>query len=108
MKIRKPSAIKPGHDAPSGAGRLGLLVCSREGRSPRNPVSFSVRLFFFPQSLKTKSMKTKLTLKFAAAVLLCATFGLPLSTAFAQGMAFTYQDQIQNNGNPATACGGKE
>jgi len=53
-------------------------------------------------------MKAKLTLKIAAAVPLFAALGLPLSTAFAQGTAFTCQDQIQNNGNPATACGGKE
>ena len=34
--------------------------------------------------------------------LLFATFGTRLSTAFAQGTAFTYQGQLQNNGSPAS------
>src|ERR1700722_7456199 len=47
-------------------------------------------------------MKTTLTLKLAAAVLLLAIPGLPLSTAHGQGTAFTYQGQLQNNGSPAS------
>ena len=47
-------------------------------------------------------MKTKLTPQFVAAVLLFATLVLPPSTVFAQGTAFTYQGQLQNNGSPAS------
>ena len=47
-------------------------------------------------------MKTKLTTKFAAVVLLFITLGFPLSTVFAQGTLFTYQGQLQNNGGPAS------
>jgi hypothetical protein len=46
-------------------------------------------------------MKTKLTLKLAAIVLLFVTLGLPLSTAFAQGTAFTYQGRLFSGANPA-------
>ena len=46
-------------------------------------------------------MKTKLTLKLAAVVLLFATLSLPLSTAFAQGTAFTYQGRLLSGANPA-------
>lgn len=44
-------------------------------------------------------MKTKL-FAILALTLLCA-FNSPLSTAFAQGTAFTYQGQLQNDGSPA-------
>ena len=52
-------------------------------------------------------MKTKLTLiKRAALLVLLSTFTTfyvaQLSTAFAQGTAFTYQGQLQNNGSPAS------
>jgi hypothetical protein len=38
----------------------------------------------------------------ALALLAIFTLNLPLSTAHAQGTAFTYQGQLQNNGNPAS------
>ncbi len=44
-------------------------------------------------------MKTKLILKLIALCLLPAAYCLP---AFAQGTAFTYQGQLQNNGSPAS------
>jgi len=47
-------------------------------------------------------MRTKLTLKLTAALLLFTSVGLPLSTVLAQGTAFTYQGQLQNNGSPAS------
>ena len=47
-------------------------------------------------------MKNKLTLKFAAGLVLFATLGLPISAVLAQGAAFTYQGQLQNNGSPAS------
>src|ERR1700720_3294703 len=46
-------------------------------------------------------MKTKITFKFAAAVLLFAGLGLPFSTLFAQGTAFTYQGRLNDGGSPA-------
>jgi|GEM_PF-2688250 len=46
-------------------------------------------------------MKTKFTLKLAAVVLWFATLGLPLSTAFAQGTAFTYQGRLFSGANAA-------
>jgi trimeric autotransporter adhesin len=48
-------------------------------------------------------MKFKPILSAVAPVLsaLLASFNFPLSTAYAQGTAFTYQGQLQNNGNPA-------
>jgi hypothetical protein len=36
------------------------------------------------------------------ALALLAAVNLQLSTAFAQGTAFTYQGQLQNNGSPAS------
>ena len=39
--------------------------------------------------------------RIATACLLLAIFNLPLLTAHAQGTAFTYQGQLQNNGSPA-------
>src|SRR5580704_8087881 len=86
-----------------GVGWLSPPVYSCEGLSPRNPVSFPVRLSFHLPTMKSRKpqlMKTKLG--FAAVVLLFATLGLPLSTAFATGTAFTYQGQLQNNGSPAS------
>ena len=47
-------------------------------------------------------MKIKHALIFAAALLWFTVLGLPPSTAFAQGTAFTYQGQLQNNGSPAS------
>jgi len=50
-------------------------------------------------------MKTNLTLTFikrAALLLLLATLNSQLSTVFAQGTAFTYQGQLQNNGSLAS------
>ena len=48
-------------------------------------------------------MKIKSTLKLIALALLAVlTLNLQLSTAFAQGTAFTYQGQLQNNGSPAS------
>jgi len=47
-------------------------------------------------------MKTKLALKIAAAVLWFATLGLPISTALAQGTAFTYQGRLNTGTNPAS------
>jgi hypothetical protein len=44
-------------------------------------------------------MKTSKTI--LATLLFLSTLNLPLSTAFAQGTAFTYQGQLQNNGSPA-------
>jgi len=44
-------------------------------------------------------MKTRLQL--AAALVLLATLNHPLAIAHAQGTAFTYQGQLQNNGSPA-------
>src|SRR5208282_672152 len=38
----------------------------------------------------------------ALALLALSTLNTQLSTAFAQGTAFTYQGQLQNNGNPAS------
>src|SRR5580658_5877115 len=38
----------------------------------------------------------------ALALLALSTLNLQLSTAFAQGTAFTYQGQLQNNGTPAS------
>ena len=35
-------------------------------------------------------------------LLALSTFNPQLSTAFAQGTAFTYQGQLQNNGSPAS------
>jgi hypothetical protein len=46
-------------------------------------------------------MKSKFTLS-ALALLVLSTLTFPLSTAFAQGTAFTYQGRLQNNGNPAS------
>ena len=47
-------------------------------------------------------MKTKRILKIAAACLLLSILHLPITTAFAQGTAFTYQGQIQNSGGPVS------
>ncbi len=48
-------------------------------------------------------MKTKPTLLLARLALLAlSTLNPQLSTAFAQGTAFTYQGQLQNNGSPAS------
>ena len=47
-------------------------------------------------------MKIKHALIFAAALLWFTVLGLPPSTCFAQGTAFTYQGQLQNNGSPAS------
>jgi hypothetical protein len=49
---------------------------------------------------KDHLMKNKLTL-IAAAVLALSTINHQLSTAFAQGTAFTYEGQLNNNGSPA-------
>ncbi|HTY88397.1 MAG TPA: hypothetical protein VMB80_13090 [Candidatus Acidoferrum sp.] len=40
--------------------------------------------------------------KLCVAFVLASTLNGPLSTAFAQGTAFTYQGQLQNNGSPAS------
>jgi hypothetical protein len=46
-------------------------------------------------------MKTKLHRPFIALALLALpTFNFPLSTAQAQGTAFTYQGQLNNGANP--------
>src|ERR1039458_7864569 len=48
-------------------------------------------------------MKIKSTLKLTALALLALlTLNSQLSTARAQGTAFTYQGQLQNNGSPAS------
>ncbi|MCC6823299.1 MAG: hypothetical protein IT579_21425, partial [Verrucomicrobia subdivision 3 bacterium] len=51
-------------------------------------------------------MKTKLILKVATALLLLSTFTMfyvaQLSTAFAQGTAFTYQGRLSDGVNPAS------
>jgi hypothetical protein len=48
-------------------------------------------------------MKTKLQSSFIAlAWLALSTLNLPLSTALAQGTAFTYQGRLQGNGSPAS------
>src|ERR1017187_6420478 len=48
-------------------------------------------------------MKIKSTLKLTTLALLAVlTLNSQLSTAFAQGTAFTYQGQLQNNGSPAS------
>ena len=48
-------------------------------------------------------MKIKLKLIEGAAMLfLLSSLNLQLSTAFAQGTAFTYQGRLQNNGSPAS------
>ena len=44
----------------------------------------------------------KQLLRFVAVVLLVAAVNIPFSTARAQGTAFTYQGQLQNNGSPAS------
>ena len=41
-------------------------------------------------------------IQYAAVLLLLSTFNPQLSTCFAQGTAFTYQGQLQNNGSPAS------
>ncbi len=46
--------------------------------------------------------KTKHLLARAALVLALSSLNLEFSTAFAQGTAFTYQGQLQNNGSPAS------
>ncbi len=46
-------------------------------------------------------MKTKATLIKACVLMALAVFSLQSSTASAQGTAFTYQGQLQNNGSPA-------
>ncbi len=46
-------------------------------------------------------MKTKLTLKFAAALLALSTIIYQPSTVFAQGTAFTYQGRLGDGGAPA-------
>jgi hypothetical protein len=48
---------------------------------------------------KVQPMKTKLKLKLIA---LCSLLSGICLSAFAQGTAFTYQGQLQNNGNPAS------
>ena len=40
--------------------------------------------------------------KLLPVLLLLSTLNFQLSTAFAQGTAFTYQGQLQNNGSPAS------
>src|SRR5271169_3596647 len=52
-------------------------------------------------SLDPKTMKTNLPLRFAVVVVLFATSGLPLSSVFAQGTAFTYNGKLNDGGNPA-------
>src|ERR1035441_10542686 len=47
-------------------------------------------------------MKNKLPLKFAVGLVLFAALGLPMSAVLAQGTAFTYQGQLNNNGSPAS------
>src|SRR5271165_5781458 len=48
-------------------------------------------------------MKIKSTVKFLALAFLAhSTLNSQLSTAFAQGTAFTYQGRLQNNGSPAS------
>jgi YVTN family beta-propeller protein len=89
----------------AGGGWLGGPVCFRDGRAPRNPVLFPIRFSLCLSNKKTKFMKTKHTLQFAAAVLLYVTHGVPFSTAFAQtpaGTAFTYSGQLVTNGVPVT------
>ena len=47
-------------------------------------------------------MKSKLTIiNFALVLLALSTLNSQLSTCFAQGTAFMYQGQLQNNGSPA-------
>jgi hypothetical protein len=46
-------------------------------------------------------MQTKLNLKLAAVLLLLSTLAPQLSTAFAQGTAFTYQGRLNDGGAPA-------
>ena len=45
-------------------------------------------------------MRTKYFVQFLIVAAL-ASFGLQLSTVFAQGTAFTYQGQLNDNGSPA-------
>jgi photosystem II stability/assembly factor-like uncharacterized protein len=47
-------------------------------------------------------MKTNLSITWWLALVALAIFNLQPSTAFAQGTAFTYQGQLQNNGSPAS------
>src|SRR5208282_6365976 len=54
-----------------------------------------------PKTLKTKTMKANLHLHFGAAILLFTILGLPPSSAFAQGTAFSYQGQLYSGTNPA-------
>lgn len=47
-------------------------------------------------------MKTKLMLKFAAAMLLLSTINSQLPTLHAQGTAFIFQGRLNNGGNPVS------
>src|ERR1039458_7976967 len=47
-------------------------------------------------------MKNKMLIHASLAMLALSTLNSQLSTAFAQGTAFTYQGQLQNNGSPAS------
>ena len=53
--------------------------------------------------MKGSTMKIRVqNLSVALALLALSTFNSQLSTTFAQGTAFTYQGQLQNNGSPAS------
>jgi hypothetical protein len=52
--------------------------------------------------MKGHTMNVKLLKILCVAFFLSATLNGQLSTAFAQGTAFTYQGQLQNNGSPAS------
>ena len=58
--------------------------------------------FISSQKPKGKSMKTNRLFTKWLTVLTFSIISLPLSTVFAQGTAFTYQGQLQNNGGPAS------
>ncbi len=52
--------------------------------------------------MKANIMNAKFSKILCVAFILFSTLNCQLSTAFAQGTAFTYQGQLQNNGSPAS------